>query len=484
MRWSDDLLEEGTFDVQVTAWSSRLSVSAEGRGVVSHAGAALLRLVGDRTGLTSELSKVLARPGFVPGHDRGRVLSDIAVTLADGGRTIGDIAVLRDQAELFGPVASMPTAWRSLNEIDARALTRIGKARAKARRRVWALIKSRHGRIPAAATCYGDLGDTVVIRLDASIVIAHSEKINSAPTFKKTYGFHPLTAWCDNTNEALAIKLRPGNAGSNTCSDHLEIIGEAIGQIPAEHRRRLLLTIDGAGASHSVVAHLTALNERPSYQVHYSVGFALDARVRSAIGKLSERAWEAALSPDGEARGDAHVAELTGLLRHSAGGDQYRDWPPDMRIIARREPISPGAQPSLFEQINGYRFQVIATNTPAGQLQRLEARHRVHARVEDRIRCAKNTGLAHLPSRDYEINSAWCVAVAIATDLLAWTQLLTLDGDLAKAEPKTLRYRLLHTAARITRGQRRRHLKIPETWPWADHLAAAFTRALAIETPP
>jgi len=173
----------GTPLVQVSAWSNRLTVSAAGRGVVSHAGAALLRLVGDRVGLTGELSKALARPGFVPGHDRGRVLSDIAVCLADGGRTIGDIAVLRDQGELFGPVASMPTAWRTLNEIDAKALKRIGRGRAKARRRVWKLIEARHGRIPAAVTCYGDLGDTVVIRLDASIVIAHSEKISAAPTF-------------------------------------------------------------------------------------------------------------------------------------------------------------------------------------------------------------------------------------------------------------------------------------------------------------
>jgi hypothetical protein len=475
--------QEGTPLVQVSEWSRGLSVDAVGRGVVSHAGAGLLRLVGDRVGLTGELSKALARVGFVPVHDRGRVLSDIAVTLADGGRTIGEIAVLRDQAELFGPVASMPTAWRSLNEIDGVGLDRISKARARARRRAWQLIKARHGAIPAASTCYGDLGDTVVIRLDASIVIAHSEKINSAATFKKTYGFHPLTAWCDNTNEALAIQLRPGNAGSNTATDHLQIIDEAISQIPAEHRRRLLITIDGAGASHAVVAHLSTLNQRPGHQVHYSVGFALDARARTAIGKLPEAAWEAALGPDGEARTDAHIAELTGLLRHSAGGDCYKDWPADLRIIARREPISPGAQPSLFEQLNGHRFQIIATNTASGQLQRLEARHRVHARVEDRIRCAKQTGLQHLPSRDYDINTAWCVAVAIAADLLAWTQLLTLDGDLARAEPKTLRYRLLHTAARITRGQRRHHLKIPETWPWANQLAAAFNRALAIPAP-
>jgi hypothetical protein len=468
---------------QVTSWSAGLRVRVEGRGVVSHAGSALVRVVADRVGLTGQLSSALTRRGFVPVHDRGRVVTDLAVMLGDGGRTIGDIAVLRDQGELFGPVASMPTAWRTLDEIDARALRKIGKARAKARARAWALIEQRHGAIPPARTCYGDLGEMVVIRLDASIVIAHSDKQNAAPTFKKTFGFHPLTAWCDNTGESLALTLRPGNAGSNTAADHVEVIDEAIGQIPAGHRRRLLVTLDGAGASHAVVKHLSALNARRGYQLHYSVGFALDDRVRKAIGKLPEQAWEAALGPDGEARDDAAVAELTGLLRRSAGGDLYEEWPADMRLIVRREPISPGAQVSLFEQLDGHRFQVIATNTPAGRLQRLEARHRVHARVEDRIRCAKDTGLEHLPSRSYEINTAWCAVVGIAADLLAWTQLLTLDGALAKAEPKTLRYRLLHTAARVVRGQRRRYLRIPETWPWADQLADAFTRAFALPAP-
>ena len=469
--------------VQVSAWSDGLSVSAGGRGVVSHAGSGLVRLVGDRVGLTGQLSKALARRGFIPGHDRGRVLSDIAVTLADGGTTIGDIEVLRDQVDLFGPVASMPTAWRCLDEIDEGALRRIGKARAAARRGVWVRIEARHGRIPPVRTCYGDLGDVVGIRLDASIVIAHSPKAQAAGTFKKTFGHHPLTSWCDNTGESLAIKLRPGSAGSNTAADHVEVIDDSIAQLPAKHRRRLLITIDGAGSSHGVIDHLTALNARAGFQVHYSVGFDLDARARTAIGRLPKTGWEPALSADGETRDDAHVAELTGLMRHSADGDQLSTWPSDLRVIVRRELISPGAQVSLFEQLNGYRYQLIATNTPTGQMQRLEARHRVHARVEDRIRCAKATGLEHLPSRSYPINTAWCVAVAIAVDLLAWTALLTLDGPLARAEPKTLRYRLLHTAARITRGQRRRHLKIPESWPWAKELARAFTHALAIPAP-
>ncbi len=373
----------------VSAWSQGLTVGVAGRGVVSHAGSGLVRLLADRVGLTAALSTALTRPGFTPVHDRGRVLSDLGVVLADGGHRIGDIAVLRDQGELFGSVASMPTAWRTLKEITPTALARVGTARARTRRRVWDLIVARHGRIPPSRTCYGDLGDVVVIRLDASVVVSYSEKENAAPTFKKTYGFHPLTAWCDNTGEALAIKLRPGNAGSNTATDHLQVLGETITQIPAKHRRRLLVTLDGAGASHAVVAHLSDLNARPGFQVHYSIGFALDTRARTAIGKLPASAWEPALDAHGEARKDADVAELTGLLRHSHGGDQLAGWPPDMRVLVRREPISPGAQVSLFEQLDGHRYQLIATNTPGGQTQRLEARHRVHARVEDRIRTGK-----------------------------------------------------------------------------------------------
>ena len=123
------------------------------------------------------------------------------------------------------------------------------------------------------------------------------------------------------------------------------------------------------------------------------------------------------------------------------------------------------------------------TNIPGRQLAFLEARHRVHARVEDRIRCGKATGLDHLPSTNLQINTAWCVAATIAADLLCWLRLLCLDGPLAKAEPKTLRYRLLHTAARIVRGQRKRKIKIPRTWPWAEHLQACFRTVFALPPP-
>ncbi|UQX10734.1 transposase [Candidatus Mycobacterium methanotrophicum] len=200
-------------------------------------------------------------------------------------------------------------------------------------------------------------------------------------------------AWCDNTGELLAIIARAGNAGSNTAADHIAIIDAAIAAIPAAWRKNLLVTIDGAGSSHAVVEHLATLNARAGWSVAYSVGFDLDERARVAIGQLPANAWEPALDPAGAARQDAQVAELTGLLRESAGGDRLAGWPADMRILVRREKIAEGTQLSLFEQHHGYRYQVIATGTRGGQVQRLEARHRVHARVEGFIRCGKDTGL-------------------------------------------------------------------------------------------
>jgi len=196
------------------SWSKDLSVEVAGHGVVSHAGSAVLRLLADNTGLTGALSTALRRRGFTPVHDRGRVLVDTAVCIADGGRVLSDLAALRDQGELYGPVASDPTLWRALEEIGTQQRAWIATARAKIRRQVWALIEARHGQMPTSKVADVDLGPTVVIRMDATIQIAHSDKEQATGTFKGTYGHHPLTAWCDNTGESLALLLRPGNAGS------------------------------------------------------------------------------------------------------------------------------------------------------------------------------------------------------------------------------------------------------------------------------
>jgi hypothetical protein len=248
-----------------------------------------VRLLASKVGLTSGLSTALRRKGFTPVHDRRQVITDLAVTIADCGVAISDVALLGDQDELLGPVASMPTAWRTLDEMTPARLRKIAATRARTRRHVWKLITTRHGAIPAAQVAGGDLGATIVIRLDATLVIAHSDKELAAPTYKHTYGFHPLTAWCDNTRESLALRLRTGNAGANTAADHIAVLDEAIAQIPAQHRRDLLITCDGAGATLELVNHITTLNARRGYQVHYSVGFDLDARACTAIGRLPER---------------------------------------------------------------------------------------------------------------------------------------------------------------------------------------------------
>jgi Transposase DDE domain group 1 len=458
--------------VQSTAWSKDLRVTADGTGVVSHVGTSLLRMLADRAGLTSALSDALARTDWFPVHDRGRVLVDLAVMIADGGEALCDIDVLRHQDEVFGPVASDTTVWRALDEIGAGQLRRIARARAEVRVRLWQLF----GGPPQARAAGRDIGaGVVVLDVDSTIVLAHSDKDGAAPTYKHTYGFHPILVTCDNTNELLAVKLRPGNAGANTAADHPDVLSEAIAQVPARHRRQLLIRADSAAATHVVLDWLTAQNTTRR-RVQYSIGWSISEAERAAIGALPVSAWSPALNADGETRDGADVAELTGLLT-------LPSWPAGARVIVRRERPHPGAQLSLFEERDGWRYTAFVTNTQVGALQWLEARHRAHARVEDRIRCAKDTGLQRLPSREFAINQAWCVAAAIAADLIAWLQLHALDGDLAKAEPKRLRYRILHTAARLTRGQRRRRLRIPSRWPWADQITAAFARIAAIPAP-
>ena len=184
------------------------------------------------------------------------------------------------------------------------------------------------------------------------------------------------------------------------------------------------------------------------------------------------------------------MTELTGLLREAPDGDHLAGWPASMRIFARREKPHPGAQLSLFEEADGWRYSLWVSNLPAAlrgwraQLAYIDAAHRVHARVEDAIRTGKDCGIGKFPSRDLALNSAWLTASLTAATLLAWLRLLALDGDLAKAEPKTLRYRILHAAARLTRSSRHRQLKIPATWPWADAIATAWAMITALPQAP
>lgn len=333
--------------LDASSWSKDLAVEIAGRDVINHAGAAVLRLLADRTGLTGGLSRALARRGFVPVHDRGRVLADTAVLIADGGRVMSDLATLRDQTELYGPIASDPTLWRTLDEIGEPQRRKISRARAKTHEHVWSLITKRHGQIPPSRVADRDLGKTIVIRMDASLVIAHSDKQLAAGTFKGSWGHHPLMAWCDNTGESLALLLRSGSAGSNTTSDHITVLDEAITGLPARYRRDLLITADGAGASHGLVDHITTLNASPWHKVHYSIGWELGARERTTIGWVPTSAWGAVLGSDDAPRDldEAGVVELTALLREGPGGDQLANWPKDLHHLPPRK--TPPRRPAV-----------------------------------------------------------------------------------------------------------------------------------------
>jgi hypothetical protein len=497
--------------VNSTGWQKGLQVTAGGTGVVSHAGLALLRALADNTGLTGGLSRALVSDRLVV-HDRGRVLADLACAIGDGGEAISDFRVIADQEELFGPAASVPTCWRALSEIaagGAKTAGRISAAVNGARRTAWAAAAARHGGLPGVRVADMVLDGVTCLRLDASVVTCHSDKELAEPNFKG-FGYHPLLAYCDNTGEPLAGMLRKGSAGSNTVADHLTVLEAAIAALPPAFRRQLMVTCDGAGASHGLIARLDTLASRRGYQLTYSVGWELGERERTAIAKVPVQAWQIAVDGRGEARerraddacGDrscghrrcwveeAHVTELTGLLREGPAPDQLASWPASMRIFARRERPHPGAQLTLFESRDGWRYSLWVTNQPAtlrgwrANPAYIDAVHRVHARVEDGIRTGKDCGIGRFPSQAMAMNTAWFAAALIAATLLAWLKLLALDGAMARAEPKTLRYRILHAAARLTRGGRRRQLKIQASWPWATDIVTAWNRISALAHAP
>jgi len=466
--------------VQRTTTRTPPTITCDGTGVVSHAGTVLLSELADRIGLTAALSE--ATDGLRErraGHDPGRVLVDVAVAIADGARSISDVQTLADQQGLFGPagsVASTATIWRVLAGIDVAMLAEVRQARAAARDRAWLARGELTGSELPGSRAAGRLLRQTVIDLDATLVTAHSDKEGAKGNFKGGFGYHPLGAWLDNTGEALAAVLRPGNAGSNTAADHLLVIEQALSQLPDRWRDKpILIRADGAGYSHALIR---ALSEQ---QLEFSIGYPVTEAVRDAIKTVPAWAWQVACNADGDLREHADVVEVTGLLELG----RWTGSCPRMRVIVRREHPHPGATLDAFEIRDGYRYQAFTTNTGRGQLAFLDARHRAHARVEDRIRTGKDTGIGHLPSRHQQINAVWLELALIAADLLALTQTMLLadEPDLARAEPKTLRYRLLHTAARITRGQRKVFLRLAEHWPWALALAQAFRRLRLIPLP-
>jgi hypothetical protein len=429
-----------------------VEVSADGAGLVSHAGTALVAQVADKVGLTSSLStRLSAVKQRRRGHDPGWVIRDLAVMLVDGGECVSDLGAVREQGALFGQVASDSTAFRMVDRIASTPglLDAVRVAHARARARFWEL----HG-APQRLT----------LDVDATLITAHSEKEKAAGNYKGGYGFHPLQVYLDETREALGGLLRPGNAGSNTADDHTMVIDRALAQIPAEYAERLqiLVRADSAGATHGLVDYCRDGSMR------FSVGYELTEQVRSAILQIPEDAWVVALDKDGSDRENGEVCEITEMVDLSA-------WPEGSRLIVRRERPHPGAQLS-FTDHDGYRFQAILTDQTDPHIAVLECRHRQHAHVEDRIRDDKDTGLQKFPFKAFALNEVWLEIVMLAHDLLVWTQALVLDGELGKAEPKRLRYRLLHVAGRLAFSGRRAKLHLQNTWPWTADLLAAFQK--------
>ena len=437
----------------------KVEVTADGEGLVSHAGSALLAGVADRTGLTSALSRGLAgMKERRSGHDPGRVLRDLAVMLADGGECVSDLGGLRDQLALFGEVASNATAYRVIERIsrEPELVDALRAAHAQARAHAWEL---------------GVKPGRVTIDLDATLITAHSEKQGAAGNFKGGFGFQPIMAYLDESSEALAGTLRPGSAAAHSATDQIAVAEDALEQIPRAHIEaiEILVRTDSAGAAHELVDWCR------DGRLGFSVGFDLTESIRSAILDLPKNAWVSALDQDEKVRPNGQVVELTDLIDLSS-------WPERSRLICRRERAHPGAQLS-FTDHDGHRFQIFLTDQDDPNIAVLERRQRQRAHAEDHIRNDKDTGLRKLPFQDFQMNQVWLYLVLIAHDLISWSQTLLLDGELAKTEPKRLRYRLLHTAARLVFHGRRAQLRLQRTWPWASDLAAAFSKLQTLPGP-
>jgi hypothetical protein len=443
--------------------TTRARIETGGGGVVAHVGLHALGRFADALGLGAALSARIVPAGErLPLHDRGKVLVHAMLTLAGGGDACSDVEFLRAQPALFGPVPSDSTLYRTYRQIDAATLAGLWDAMAEVRADVWSAV---------------DTGERVVLDIDASLVEIHSEhKDGTAATYKRGFGFHPMFCFADATGETLAALLRPGNATANDAADHLTVLDDAIGQLPAEiasgHHcgddpatvsRPVMVRADSAGATAGFVWGCRARN----------IGFAVVARkttqIHGAISKieLDGDRWTAAVTQAGDERAGAAVCEVTDLVDLSA-------WPQGTRLIVRREPLHPGAQQTLFPSLE-FRYWGHYTDQH-GEPVTLDAHMRAHAHVEDHIRRLKSSGLDRFPFVDLDANRARLAVVAFAADLVRWFQLVCLDGPLAIAEPKTLRWQLWHAPGRVVRRARQHIVRILDDWPTADALLRAYTR--------
>jgi hypothetical protein len=450
----------------------RVGIETGGEGVAAHVGLHALGAFADRLGLGDALSARVPPAGErLPLHDRGKVLVQAMLMLAGGGESCADIEHLRAQDRLFGAVPSDSTLYRTFRQIDAGTLGGLWEAMATVRAEVW-----RRSSVTNSA-------GPVVLDIDATLVEVHSEnKAGTAATYKGGFGFHPMLCFADATGEALAARLRPGNAGANTVADHLAVLDDAVAQLPAEvavgHRagdapdrvaRPVVVRTDSAGCTHGFIDGCRQRN----------IGFAVVARANSQVSAAISRTytetnparWAPARRQNGEVRDGAQVAELTDLVNLDG-------WPEGTRLIVRREPLHPGAQQTLLPSTE-FRYWGHYTDQP-GHPGDLDTHMRAHAHVEDHIRRLKDSGLCRSPFRDLDANRAWLATVCHAADLVAWFQLLCLTGPLARAEPKTLRWRLWHAPARLIRRGRRDIVRVLDGWPDAHAILTAHQHIAAL----
>lgn len=465
---------------QSTSLYPALAVDAAGQRLVSHAGTVLLLRTAETVGLAAALSSALMpwrKPNAV--HDPGKIIVDLAVSIAAGGDCLADLDQLRSQAAVMGQVASDPTVSRLITALAAdadTALAAIGSATAAARTCAWTLAGQ-------DAPDHQVTAETpLVIDLDATLITAHSEKQDAAPNFKKGFGFHPLLGFVDHgpagTGEPVAVLLRPGNAGSNTAADHISVVRQALAQLPdtissgGRYRigRKVLIRADGGGGTHDFLTYLTRRH------LSYSIGFGLTDKLAAAIDLVPEPAWIPAVDDDaGHLRDGSWVAELTGMVDLSS-------WPAGMRLIVRAERPHPGAQ-LTFTDRDGLRLTAFVTNS-RGKIERLELRHRRRARCEDRIRALKDTGLRNLPLHRFDQNRIWTAIAALAATLISWTQTLALTShDARRWEPKKLRHRLFSIAGSLARHARRTRLHLAATAPETSLLIAGLSRLNRMRAP-
>jgi hypothetical protein len=441
--------------------TNRVSVEPGGKGVVAHVGLHALGSLADALGLGSALTSCIEPTSQrALRHDRGKVLVQMALVLAGGGESCGDVEHLRAQSDLFGDVPSDSTVYRTFHEFDSAQRKHFARALAHVRQKVWEKLDVTSG--------------PVILDFDASLVMGLAEsKENAAPTYKGGFGFHPLFCFSDLTGETLSHTLRPGNATAHNAADHVEVLGAALAQLPvsvsAGHHdgdestpsRQVIARADNAGCTREFLAACRARH------VNFCVTARSNAQIQSAIYTVSQREelWQPSRTQRGELREGAAVCEVTDYLN-------LRKMPSGTRCIVRREPLHPGAQRSLFPS-DEFRYWGFYTDCDGDPVE-LDISMRAHAHVEDHIQRLKESGLTRFPFTNFEANANWLMAVAMAGDLVRWFQLLCLDGSWKGARPKALRWEIFHAPGRIVRGARRVVVRLLDGWPTARQLLHAY----------